>query len=79
MTSTATIIANLQAEVSQLQAALSSTVEQRETLLSALKRAETVVDICSDWMPEIEMPEEGWTQVSCERDLISDAIAKVQS
>lgn len=48
---------------------------QREDLLAALERAETAMEICSDWLAEIEMPD-GWTTTTDEKLKISEAIAK---
>lgn len=47
---------------------------QRDELLAALKRAETAMEICSDWIGEIEMPD-GWTTTTGEKLKISAAIA----
>lgn len=49
-------------------------IRQRDELRAALERAETAMEICSDWMTEIEMPD-GWTTVADEKLRISAAIA----
>ena len=51
--------------------------KQRDELLDALERAEAAMEICSDWMSEIEMPD-GWTTTTDEKLKISAAIASVK-
>ena len=51
--------------------------KQRDELLAALKRAEAAMEICSDWVTEIEMPD-GWQTVTDEKLKISEAIASVK-
>lgn len=47
-------------------------------LVAALERAETAMEICSDWMTEIEMPD-GWTTTTDEKLKISAAIEQASS
>lgn len=50
---------------------------QLDKALIALQRAEIIMEICSDWISEIEMPD-GWTTITDENIKIREAIANVK-
>lgn len=48
--------------------------QQLDKALIALQRAEIVMEICSDWINEIEMPD-GWTTITDENIKIREVLA----
>lgn len=73
------IAGDIAAELAEkpLCAKIDALTKQRDELLAALKRAETAMEVCSDWITEIEM-DDGWTTTADEKLKISAAIASVK-